>query len=302
MNRNRMSKSVKREAARLGVNIVAQELISELNRLIEKRRRAPRRWWVKPWVARRGRLGASSTILKEWRSEDSDQYRNHLRMTESQFTFLLERLSPHIQKQDTWFRDALAAQIKTEMTLRYLATGDSPATLGALYRVPRNTFSSFLPEVCEAMYTVLEEYIKVSSGVLRWCAARGGTWKFPNVPPPLTQIEQERQPKNGYRRQKMPPPRVLKDLLKSAARGGTQTSNSCSSSRLLSTIRCSLSTALLMLGSEDPLEVLFLFLPALSVDGVCVVGCGSAAVSVPKGAASSSGMSWIPSSSVCVQI
>ena len=34
-----MSKSVKREAARLGVDIVAQVLISELNRLIEKRRR-----------------------------------------------------------------------------------------------------------------------------------------------------------------------------------------------------------------------------------------------------------------------
>ena len=44
---------------------------------------------------------------------------------------------------------------------------------------------------------------------------------FQTCRPPLTQIELERQPKNGCRRQKMPPARALKDPLKSAARGGT---------------------------------------------------------------------------------
>lgn len=38
------------------------------------------------------------------------------------------------------------------MTLRYLATGDNIGTLSALYRIPRSTFSVFLPEVCEAIY------------------------------------------------------------------------------------------------------------------------------------------------------
>ena len=124
--------------------------------------RARRRWWVKPWVSKRGTRGASSTLLREWALENPEDYRNHLRMSEAQFSFLLERVTPLIEEQDTRLRLALTARIKLQMTLRYLATGDNLGTLSALYRVPRSTFSLFFPVVCRAIYRALEEFIQVT--------------------------------------------------------------------------------------------------------------------------------------------
>ena len=43
--------------------------------------------------------------------------------------------------------------------------------------------------------------------------------KFPEVPPSLTQIEPERQPKKRSQEAENAAPRALKDLLKGAARG-----------------------------------------------------------------------------------
>lgn len=150
----------------VGVDIICQGLLEECENIIKlstrHNDRLRRRWWIKPWVTRRENLGASSSILEEWAAEDPEAYRNHLRMSEDQFGYLLEKVTPFIQKTDTWFRDALSAKIKLQMTLRYLATGDNFATLSALYRVPKSTFSLFLPEVCEAIYKGLEEFIMVS--------------------------------------------------------------------------------------------------------------------------------------------
>uniref|UniRef100_A0A1Y1MF54 Transposase Helix-turn-helix domain-containing protein n=1 Tax=Photinus pyralis TaxID=7054 RepID=A0A1Y1MF54_PHOPY len=130
--------------------------------MLSTRKRAQRRWWVKPWVSRRTKLGASSTLLREWAKENPEVYRNHLRMTEEQFAYLLDKVTPFISKKDTWFREALSPKIKLQMTLRYLATGDNIGTLSALYRIPRSTFSRFLPEVCKAIYNALADFIMVS--------------------------------------------------------------------------------------------------------------------------------------------
>lgn len=58
-------------------------------------------------------------------------------------------------------REALSSRIKLEIVLRYMATGDSFKSLEYIYRVPKCTISSFLVEVLEAVYEVLEEFIKV---------------------------------------------------------------------------------------------------------------------------------------------
>lgn len=148
----RMSRS--RRNARIirgGIDLISRGLIHELNSIISTTGRAQRHWWVKPWVSRRENLGASSTLLREWAEENPEVYRNHLRMNEDEFAYLLEKVTPFIKKKDTWFREALSPIIKLQMTLRYLSTGDNMGTLSALYRVPRSTFSVFFPEVCEAI-------------------------------------------------------------------------------------------------------------------------------------------------------
>lgn len=79
------------------------------------------------------------------------------------FQYLLEKVKPLIQKEDTFFRKALPARTKLEIVLRFLATGNSFTSLQYLFRVPKNTITTFLPDVCDAIYTALKEFIEVST-------------------------------------------------------------------------------------------------------------------------------------------
>lgn len=121
-----------------------------------------RKIWVRDWLSRREQLGASTRLLVEMREEDIDGYKNHLRMLPHQFDELLSKVESAIKKQDTHMRNAIPPKVKLEVTLRYLATGDSLYTLEALHRVARSTISLFIPEVCDAIYNALKDYMRVS--------------------------------------------------------------------------------------------------------------------------------------------
>lgn len=60
-------------------------------------------------------------------------------------------------------RDALPAKLKLEVTIRYLATGDSYKTLQYIYRVGKSSISEFVPEVFKAIFEELKEYIGVKT-------------------------------------------------------------------------------------------------------------------------------------------
>lgn len=70
-------------------------------------------------------LGASNLVSMELKSNFPEDFRNLLRMTEFQFEYLLKRVTNIISKSDTNMRQAISAKTKLEVTLRYLATGDS---------------------------------------------------------------------------------------------------------------------------------------------------------------------------------
>lgn len=59
-------------------------------------------------------------------------------------------------------REALPAKLKLEVTLRYLATGDSFKSLAYLYRLSKSSISNFLPEVFDAIFDGLKEFIQVN--------------------------------------------------------------------------------------------------------------------------------------------
>lgn len=139
-------------------------MIKDLEQKKQHKRKG--RVWVRKWISKRPMMGASNSLLNEISMEDPQSYRNHLRMTEEGFNFLLQRVTPLIERKNTYMRDALCAKLKLQITLRYLATGDSFASLQYLYRVPKCTASKFLPEVCEAIYITLDEYIKVSTTLI----------------------------------------------------------------------------------------------------------------------------------------
>jgi hypothetical protein len=49
------------------------------------KKRKKRRFWARPWILRRNQLGASEILLKELALEDTEGYRNHLRMSEEKY-------------------------------------------------------------------------------------------------------------------------------------------------------------------------------------------------------------------------
>ena len=84
-------------------------------------------------------------------------------MSEAQLDFLLQKVSPLIQKADTLLRPASLAKLKLQITLHYLATGTCFRNLSALYTVPTCNISLMIPEVCKAIYDILDEFIQVST-------------------------------------------------------------------------------------------------------------------------------------------
>lgn len=150
-----------RHACKIVLKLLINDVRSDLEKKKDKKKK--RMVWVRKWIARRQQFGASNILLKELASEDPDSFKNHLRMSSDLFETLLQYITPSIEKQNTIMRDALPARLKLQITLRYLASGDSFSSLQYLYRVPKCTISKFLPEVCDSIYSVLENYIKVSN-------------------------------------------------------------------------------------------------------------------------------------------
>jgi len=63
--------------------------------------------------------------MVELTTEDPGGFRNFLRMDKIDFEELFEKVTPVIQRQDTWMREAISAYERLSITLRFLATGDS---------------------------------------------------------------------------------------------------------------------------------------------------------------------------------
>jgi len=103
----------------------------------------------------------SALLLKELYLEDPKEFRLCLQLTPQKFESLLETISPFIQKCNTVLRDAIPARLKLEITLNFLATGSSYRTLQHMFLVSKPSISNFMPEVCEAIFVVLKEFIKV---------------------------------------------------------------------------------------------------------------------------------------------
>jgi hypothetical protein len=103
-------------------------LLHDLQNGLEKKEKR-KRTWVQKWIRRRNLYGASNTFLKELAEKDPSEYVRHLRMSPEKFDELLVITEPSIRKKDIAMRMAIPTRTKLEITLRYLASGDSFRTL-----------------------------------------------------------------------------------------------------------------------------------------------------------------------------
>lgn len=141
----------KRKAAAFVVLVLA-------NRLKKRKRR--RRKWVRHWIKQREINNTAQNLMRDLRSEENE-FRKFFRMLPEQFDFLHEKVGPIIAKKDTNFRKAISSETRLTITVRYLASGDSYHSLMLLFRVPHNTISGIVSKTCEAIHSVLRDYLKV---------------------------------------------------------------------------------------------------------------------------------------------
>ncbi|XP_060771613.1 uncharacterized protein LOC132882527 [Neoarius graeffei] len=105
-------------------------------------------------------------------------------MSVEDFTYLLERVTPHIVKKDTHLRKAISPRERLSITLRFLATGETFNSLSFQYRIGSTTVSKIVMETCTAITSVLcEEYLKTPSTDAEWKAIASdfcSKWQFPH--------------------------------------------------------------------------------------------------------------------------
>jgi len=76
---------------------------------LKLKRRRKRRWWVRQWIQRRNNNGGSTFISRELRNENPEDFKNILRLSDTHFDFLLNKIQFNIQKLNTTMREAIPA-------------------------------------------------------------------------------------------------------------------------------------------------------------------------------------------------
>ncbi len=74
--------------------------------------------WVCAWLLRRPIYGHYEILLAELNREDIPAFLNYTLMDPDMFFELVDRLSPRIEKLDTWYRKALQPGLKVAIILR----------------------------------------------------------------------------------------------------------------------------------------------------------------------------------------
>jgi hypothetical protein len=95
-------------------------------------------------------------LMVELRNEDPETFTNFLRLPPDMFDELLDRVGPRITKMHTRYRAPLEPGLKISLTLRHLASGNKYSSMKFAWRVPHNTISLVVREVCSA---IIDEYM-----------------------------------------------------------------------------------------------------------------------------------------------
>lgn len=140
--------------------IAAAVIVLNACGVFEKKRKK-KSVWSKQWLRERERW-SHLKLLHHLRENNEEDYKNYLRMGESEFNYLLELVTPLISKTDTKLRAPISAEHRLVATLRYLATGRSLEDLKFSCAISPQALGKIIPETCRAIYEVLKnEFIKV---------------------------------------------------------------------------------------------------------------------------------------------
>ena len=123
--------------------------------------------------------------MAELRKEDTKDFRNFMRMPPDMFDEIVFKLTPSLTKTTTYMREPLEPGLKVAITLRHLASGSSYKDMSYAWRLPHNTISIVVREVCQAIIDVYnDELMKLPENAEDWREITDGwmnRWNFPHV-------------------------------------------------------------------------------------------------------------------------
>ena len=80
-------------------------------------------------------------------------------MSPNRFELLLELIKPVIMKKNA-VRAVIPADERLAIALRFLASGESQTSLGYYFKIRKSTLCGIVEEVCEAIWTALQDYVR----------------------------------------------------------------------------------------------------------------------------------------------
>ena len=109
----------------------------------KRRKRKKRSCWIHPWLARRKERGFYYQLFQEISVEDTPAFFELMRMTKSNFDFLVEILYPKLAKKDTIMRNSIKPAEMCCLALWFLATGESFRSLHLVVKRFRKSLKMF---------------------------------------------------------------------------------------------------------------------------------------------------------------
>ena len=110
-------------------------------------------------------------------------------MSSERFENLLSLVGPVIQKQDTHLREAISAEERLVVTLRFLSSGDAQQPLCYSFRMGKTTISNIISETCQAIYDQLrDKYLCTPNSREDWLEIAKTfeeSWNLPHVIGPI---------------------------------------------------------------------------------------------------------------------
>lgn len=152
--------------------------------MVKREEEVRRRIWVRPIFRERQRLlqGACNNLVREMQFEDHEMFYNYYRMSAEMFDQLLGIVGPCIEKQCV-VRDPIPARTRLLVCLRYLASGDSMASIAYSFRIAVNTVSNIISETCEELWNTLHESVFSKINEENWLIITNNfatRWNFPH--------------------------------------------------------------------------------------------------------------------------
>ena len=151
--------------------------------LLFQKEKKKRSVWVHELWKQRKLQGHHDNLIKEMRLKDHTTHFNYFRMLPSMFDELLSLVGPSIVRKGSNFQEPLSPSLKIGVTLRYLATGESQASLSFNFRIGRSTVCEILNKVPKQIWNVISPIsMAVPKTHSKWKRLADDVWNLLNFP------------------------------------------------------------------------------------------------------------------------